>query len=290
MLSEAVLVPAPLGVKVTEIVQAPPAGSGVEVEQVVDEIAKSLALGPVNVTPLIGSLTLCVFVKVTVCGALVAPIIRDAKLNESGDGTSFAVPVALTVNVCGAVLASSLMVTVPPIGPAAVGVTLTAITQLAPPATGVPARQVVALPSENPLGKPVIDAICSGILWLLVSVIFLTTVLVISMLLKLRLAGLSVTGTTPAPESPTICGLLLASSAMESCAPLVAPVAVGWKTIPITQLLPDATGVPTAQVVVVVATANGAVAVMEEKFRLADWLFVTVTVCSALVAWTATLP
>jgi hypothetical protein len=65
------------------------------------------------------------------------------KLNERGEGTSFAVPVALTVNVCGDEEASSLMVTVPPSDPAAVGVTLIAITQLPPEATGFPATQVV---------------------------------------------------------------------------------------------------------------------------------------------------
>jgi len=72
--SVADLAPGPLGEKVTVIGQLEPADSveGESGQLVVT--AKSLALAPVIVAPVIASPTLCGFVRVMVRGALVVPI------------------------------------------------------------------------------------------------------------------------------------------------------------------------------------------------------------------------
>lgn len=243
--SRADLVPGPLGVKVTFILQEDPAGCGTGASwQVVEEIAKSLALGPVMVAPVINSSTLCGFVSVIDWEVLVVPIACEVKASEVGDGTSFAVAVPPTVNVWETGVASSLTLIVPLGDPTESGMKLTATTQLEPARTGVPGTHVVAAPfNEKPAGKPVIEVICSGTLRLLVSVTLLTTVFVIATEPKSRLVGFSFTVPTgnPVPESDTTCGLLLTVSVIVTCPPVVVPTAVGWKKRTIVQLAPGAT-------------------------------------------------
>jgi hypothetical protein len=209
-----------------------------------------------------------------------------------------------SITTCGLLLALSFIETCPPlVAPVAVGLKSMPITQLIPAASGpliVPpeiGQVVTALVSSTngPLNvKFVNDKL---LLWLFVTVIvFAALVEPTASFPKLRIVGEAATGTTPAPESVTTCGLLLALSCIATSPPLVAPVAVGWKSMPITQLDTAASGpliVPAAigQVVTaLVSSTNGPLNVKFVNDKLLLWLFVTVIVIAALVEPTVTLP
>lgn len=120
----------------------------------------------------------------------------------------------------------------------------------------------------------------------------MTTVLVISTEPKARPVGFSDTlpAAVPVPVRFTVCGVEGASSLIVRVLAGVAPTVVGLYVRLMTQLFPGNTGVPTTQVVVPAATAYGNGALMDEKFRLAVWLFVTVTVFAALAVPVCSLP
>ena len=89
---------------------------------------------------------------------------------------------------------------------------------------------------------------------------------------------------TPVPLSEIVCGLLPALSTKVT-EPTALPAVVGVKVTLMVQVPPAATGEPQ-----VLVCAKGAVAVIEDRFRAAVPLFVTVTVCGALVAFTVSEP
>lgn len=136
--------PLAVGVNVTATVQVAWAATGVEVEQVVPvaEIAK----GPVAAKALKVRLVFPVLVSVTVWELLVTPTEVAEKAGKDDKLTSGPLPLPLKLTVCGLLPASSVSVRLPERAPSAVGVNVTLMTQLEPPAaTGVLVLQVVPL-------------------------------------------------------------------------------------------------------------------------------------------------
>jgi hypothetical protein len=81
MLTAAVLVPVALGVKVTEMLQLPPAGTDAPHVLV---SANSLLFGPVTLMDVMVKLAAPVLVNIETCGVLVAPIGSLPKLRLGG--------------------------------------------------------------------------------------------------------------------------------------------------------------------------------------------------------------
>jgi hypothetical protein len=80
--------------------------------------------------------------------------------------------------------------------------------------------------------------------WLLLTVtVFAALVVVTAWFPKAKVAGLTLTGTTPLPVSETVCGLLLALSVTVRV-PVRVPVVVGVNVTLTLQVAPDATDVP----------------------------------------------
>jgi hypothetical protein len=80
--------------------------------------------------------------------------------------------------------------------------------------------------------------------WLLLTVtVFAALVVVTAWFPKAKVAGLTLTGTTPLPVSETVCGLLLALSVTVRV-PVRVPVVVGMNVTLTLQAAPDATDVP----------------------------------------------
>ena len=116
-----VSVPAAVGVKVTEIVQLAPAGR-------LDGQAVVSAKLPEAAMPLIERAPAPVFVKVTVCAALVVPTVWLANVRLVGDKLIVGVAAAavpLSDTACGLAAALSVNVIAPVSVPAAVGVKVT---------------------------------------------------------------------------------------------------------------------------------------------------------------------
>jgi len=137
----AVLVPAALGANTTLMVQVAPAAT---LDKQVFVWLKSTAFVPVMATLAKISGTCPVFVTVTDCVVDALPTRLDPKptLVVLLDTTGVpAVPVSATV--CGELPALLTMVSVPVLVPAAVGVNVTEIVQLAPAARSWPLMQVV---------------------------------------------------------------------------------------------------------------------------------------------------
>ncbi len=95
----------------------------------------------------------------------------------------------------------------------------------------------------------------------------------------------SVTGAVPVPLRLTVCGLLIALSA-KLTVPVVAPSAVGEKLTPTVQVAPAAMLAPH----VLLAMANGPVALMLVNVSAVLSRLVTVTVFAALMLPTASEP
>jgi hypothetical protein len=142
-----VRVPVAVGVKVTEIVHFAPAAT--ELPQVCVS-AKS----PEALIDVMESAAVPEFVSVMVCAALVEPVVCEANVRlvgervTAGDVVIGRAPVPLKATVWGEPLALSVMVTVPVRAPVAVGVKLTEMVQLVPPATTLPQVLVSAKSPE----------------------------------------------------------------------------------------------------------------------------------------------
>jgi hypothetical protein len=124
------------GLKVTLIVQFPPAAT--ELPQVL-VWAKSLAFVPAIPTLVMLNVALPPFVRVTLCAVLVVPSAwfpNDRLLEESV--TDAAVPVPERLTVCGLPLALSVMLTKAARLPLAEGLKVTLIVQFPPAATELP--------------------------------------------------------------------------------------------------------------------------------------------------------
>jgi hypothetical protein len=136
MLTDAVRVPAAVGVNVTLIVQLPPAAT--ELPQVFVS-AKSAVLVPVMLMLVMLKLVLPVLLRVTLCARLVTPTFSLAKVRPEGDRLTWLErPVPVRLTVCGLPAALSEMLTDAVRVPAAVGVNVTLIVQLPPAATELP--------------------------------------------------------------------------------------------------------------------------------------------------------
>jgi hypothetical protein len=164
--------------------------------------------------------------------------------------TAGAVPVPVRDAVCGEPLALSATLTVAFSDPAAAGLKVTVILQLAPAATLVP--QVFVC--ENDVGfVPAMEMPCPAPFRLSAPVpVFLSVMAWVAaeeptaVLANVNVAGVRLTagaGATPVPESAAVCGEPLALSATLTVAES-APVAAGLKVTVMLQLDPAATLVP----------------------------------------------
>ena len=109
--SAACRTPTALGVNVTATVQVPFAAS-VALPQVLEAIAKSLALAPAKVTVVIFSEAFPLLVTVTLICALVVPCVMEGNVTVPEGlivtaGAACAVPFPVSVSVCGLPAASS---------------------------------------------------------------------------------------------------------------------------------------------------------------------------------------
>jgi hypothetical protein len=151
--TEPLLAPDAVGLNVTDTLQVP---AGATVPQVV-VAAKSPAFVPPTVTPLTTRLALPVFVTVTVCAALVAPIEVEPNVRLAVDSETTgacATPVPWSGTVCGLPVALSAIDSELVRVPAACGLNVMLTVQLAPAATGVAGEQV---PPEIAKSSPAID-------------------------------------------------------------------------------------------------------------------------------------
>jgi hypothetical protein len=148
--SIAVKLAADAGVKVTEMVQVDDAAS--VVPQVLAEMAKSAGLVPVSATPEIVSDALPWLESVRICAAAVEPTAVVAKVTLLGVrtacGTSGAVPVPVSVTVCGEPDALSETATVAAKLAADAGVKVTEMVQFPAAASELP--QVFAEIAKSP--------------------------------------------------------------------------------------------------------------------------------------------
>lgn len=134
----AVRLPPAVGVKVTETVHEPPAGTVVGATGQVLVWAKSPALVSVMAIPLIDSGAVPVLVNVTLCAALAVPtpwLVNDREGGLSvAAGAAAAVAVPVRAAVCGLPVALSVTERFPVRLPEDVGEKVTLIAQLAPAA------------------------------------------------------------------------------------------------------------------------------------------------------------
>ena len=132
--------PAAVGVKVIEIVQLAPIARLLP-QVLISEKSPETAIAP-SVSAAVPEL-----VRITVCTALVVPIVCDGKVRLVGESVAVGVaakPVPLSVTVWGEPVALSVIASVPVRLPAAVGVNFTEIEQFAPAATDIPQVLVYA--------------------------------------------------------------------------------------------------------------------------------------------------
>jgi len=240
------------------------------------------------------SAPLPVFVKVTVCEALVVPtawVPYDKLVAESATAGTPTSPVPLSVIVCGDPAASSVMVMAAVSGPVVVGSKCPRIMQFAPAARAVP--QSFANPNEEafvpvtamlpkvsvPLPVFVKVTVCEAlgvpIAWVPYD----------RLVAESDIAGLP---TVPVPLREIVCGDPVALSVMVTAA-VIAPVDVGAKCPWMEQLAPAAMAVPQ-----LLANPNeeafAPVSVMLPTDNAKPPVLVKVTVCDVLDAPTETEP
>lgn len=200
-------------------------------------------------------------------------IVNPVELEES----ETACPPPLRVTVCGELPALSVIVRVPVGVPAAVGVNVTEIVQLAPAATLEPQ---VFVSAKSP--DAVTDVMDRAAVPELVRVTACAALVVPSVReAKVRLVGESTTAgaVTPAPVplKLAVCGEPLALSEIIS-APVRVPTTDGVNVTEIVQLAPAATLVPQLLV-----SAKSPDAAIELSVRAAWPEFVSFTACAVLV-------
>jgi hypothetical protein len=149
------------------------------------------------------------------------------------------------------------------------------------PPTGILAPQLLVAPK---LAEAVIPTMSNVALPVLVRVTVCGALVVPTAwgVANVTLAGerFAMGAVTPMPVREIVCGLLAALST-KLTEPTALPAVVGVKVTLMVQIPPAATGEPQ-----VLVWAKGAVAVIELRVRVAVPLFVTVTVCAALVEFT----
>jgi hypothetical protein len=225
--SVAVRVPVAAGLKLTVIVQNPLAAT-LAPQVLVSE--KAVALVPLRVIAEALSVSGAVPVLVSVTGSVaVVPSGVPGKVSVVGARlTAGAVPVPLSATCCGDPAALSAMLSVAVSEPAAAGLKLTVILQLAFAATLVPQ----ALLSENeaalvPVMVIAVLASVSAAFPVLISVTVCVAVEPAVVAAKLKLAAERLAAApSPVPLSETVCGAPAALSAMLTVA-VSAPIAAG---------------------------------------------------------------
>src|SRR5882762_441666 len=281
MLIEAVRLPAAPGVKVILMVQLAPAAT--ELPQVL-LWANSLLLVPVMAMLETFSAPAPLLVRVTVCAVAATPtlVVLNVKLAglkpTVGEGAE---PVPLRLIVCGLAGALSVMLIEAVRLPAAPGVKVTLMVQLAPAATELPQLSVSA---KSPVLVPVMamletfSAPAPLLVRVTVCAVAATPTLVV---LNVKLAGLKPTvgeGAEPVPLRLIVCGLAGALSVMLIEAVRL-PAAPGVKVTLMVQFAPAATELPQLSV-----SAKSPVLVpvmaMLETFSAPAPLLVRVTVCA----------
>src|SRR5947199_78002 len=202
------------------------------------------AKSPEGANELIVKAAAPVFVSVTVIGALVVASSWLPKSRLSGDNpTPEAVPLRLSVFICGLPTASSASDSVPVRAPEAVGVNVTFMVQCSPAPKvlrSFPTRRSSDLvAAKSPEGAN--ELIVKAAVPVFVSVTVIGALVVASgWLPKSRLVGANPTpGAVPFPLSVMICGLPPALSASDSV-PVRAPEAVGVKVTLMVQFAPAA--------------------------------------------------
>jgi hypothetical protein len=133
--------PAVVGVKVTEIAQFAPAAS-------VELHSLCAAKSPEAVIPMMLKGAWPEFVSVSVCAALVVPMVCAANWSATVESvTAGAVPFPVSAIICGDPLASSVIVTLPARLPVIVGVK---VTEIAQPALTASVEPQVLLAAKSP--------------------------------------------------------------------------------------------------------------------------------------------
>ena len=200
-----------------------------------------------------------------------------ANVRLPDDSVTAGEPAPVRTTDCGLLTALSVNVNVPAAVPRAVGENVTPTVQVAPAAILAP-QLLLANEKAPPAAMFVKFRLTfSWFVSFTVAVLILPTATVP----RFRLLDESVTGVMPVPVKLTVCGLFAALSVMVN-APVTAPRAVGEKVTPRVQVAPAPLLVPQ----VFVATENPALAAMLLIVRGIACLFVSVSVCAALlVPW-----
>src|ERR1035441_9703894 len=229
MVTDAPRLPAAVGVKVTKMLQLPPAAT---LAPQVLVCAKSPGLVPVTARLLIRRVAVPVLLSVTDWAALVVPTfwLANVRLPAVSDTIGTPTPVPERVTVWGDPAALSVMVTDAPRIPAAVGVKVTKMLQLPPAATLAPQVLVCAKsPGLVPVtARPLIRRVAVPVLLSVTD--WAALVVPTFWLANVRLPAVSDTigAPTPVPERVTVWGDPAALSVMVTDAPRI-PAAVGVK-------------------------------------------------------------
>lgn len=183
---------------------------------------------------------------------------------------------------CGLLLALSLTLSVPFLVPTTVGLNVTLIVHL--PLAAKLVVQVFADTAKSPVVE--IAMLFSATVWLFVRVnVFGALVVPTVCATYVAVAGVSFAGTTPVPESDTVCGLLGALS-VNVRVPVREPNTVGVKVTFTMHLAPTGRVVPH----VLEDMAKMPLVAMLLMFSVAAPLLVNVTVLAALVVLMTTFP
>ena len=278
--------PAALGAKLTLTAQLPPAATEPPLVQLRPVTANALLLVAKDDSDKAAP---PVFDSVTVCAALVLPMVVEAKLSVVGAALAAAVgaaaplPLKATVVVFG--LALCVKLSVPLAAPTALGAKLTLTLQLPPAATDPPEAQLTALTMKAGLlvaNEVNVNAAVPGFDSVTVCAALLLPTLVdakVSVLGAALAAGAVAAAPVPLRATEVVVGLALC---VKVSVPLAAPEAVGTKLTLTVQLPAAATEPPFVQVTPVARNAVLLVA-SEDSVNAAVPVFDNVTVCDALV-------
>ena len=278
------------GVNVTLTAQFSPARSVLRQEFV--KMAKSAAFGPVSEMLVMVSVADPLFVSVTVCAALGSEIEIVTFPNDRvvglrlAAGVGAATPVPESDALSGLLEALVRNVSDADRAPSAVGVNVTLTVQFSPAASVPP--QVFAEMAKSPGFAPVrvmlVIVTVAGPVFVSVTVCALL-VPATTTLPKGRLTGLRLTvnAGTPVPDSGALLGLLAALVVNVSAADRT-PVAEGVNVTLTAQLSPAARVPPQVFAEMAKSAAFTPVRAMLAIVSVAVPLFVSVTVCAAVVA------
>jgi hypothetical protein len=290
---DAARAPAAVGEKVALMEQAEPAARLPEpTGHVSPEIVKSPGLVPPNVTLLKVTGLFPLLVSVTLCAALVVPVLRKAKVRLAGLIPNVNVgtwPAPLSPMDCGLPVALSVREIEAVRAPLAVGEKVALIEQ-AEPAVKLDGHVLAEIEKSPGLVPPKTTLVKLTELLPVLVMITLCAALVVPVFCraKVKLAGLMPSvnvGTCPAPVRPIDCGLPVALSVREIEAVRV-PFALGVKVALMEQAAPAARlPAPTGQVSAEIAKSPGFVPPNATLLKVIGLFpeFVTVTLCAALV-------